>query len=511
VSEFAAIIEVMRQAVPPGRARLSDRDVSALRDLTAELILAKPEAVSEYQRFLAVADRGLCLPEEQVAAKLRGATVLVTGGTGCIGSALTHQIAARRPARLVSVSRGVTQVAVPQDGAEYHTADVTDREAIERVVADVKPDIVFHLAAQRSPGLAEIEVRRTVSTNVLGVRNVLAAASGAGTRQVVLASTGKALRPYSPEVYTASKRAAEWIGVTAAANGDVTCSAARFTHVIDNSIIHGRLLDWAKSGVPGGDEGPVTGNEGTGIPPRGGTGGEQPRETWGDGSPPRGGMGGEQSPMSRGGLGGIVPPEVIRLHNADIAFYVQSALESAQLLLIAMLGAVPGEFRVHAIADLGWPVSLLDVALGTLAAARSLTPVYISGYDPGYEEVPFPGLYDPATAGDVSPLLNAFEAAALTARPCPMVDTFTMEMVADPVALKLLAGLESAFDRGPCDAGVRQALDDLSWSLLDATLAAADPAVLARAARLTRLHEKAMSPAHLRITRAINAHAGNRP
>lgn len=453
MSEFAAIIEAMRQAVPPGRARLRDTDVSALRDLTAALLAAKPEAVSEYQRFLAIADRGLCLPEEQVAARLRGATVLVTGGTGCIGSALMHQIAARRPARLVSVSRGVTRAAVPQDGAEYLTADVTDRGAIERVVAEVRPDIVFHLAAQRSPGLAETEVRRTASTNVLGVRNVLAAASGAGTGQVVLASTGKALRPYSPEVYTASKRAGEWIGVTAAANGEVTCSAARFTHVIDNSIIHGRLLDWARA----------------------------------------------------------VPPEAIRLHNADIAFYVQSALESAQLLLIAMLGAVPGEFRVHAIADLGWPVSLLDVALGTLAAAGSLTPVYISGYDPGYEEVPFPGLYDPATAGDVSPLLNAFEAAALTAKPCPMVDTFTMEMVADPAAPKLLAGLESAFDRGLCDAELRQALDDLSWSLLDATLAAADPAVLARSARLTRLHEKVMSPTHLRITQAINAHAGNRP
>ncbi|HEX6449402.1 MAG TPA: NAD-dependent epimerase/dehydratase family protein [Trebonia sp.] len=513
MSEFAAIIEAMRRTVPPGRARLGDTDVSALRDLTAALMSARPEAVSEYQRFLAVADRGLCLPEEQVTAKLRDATVLITGGTGCIGSALMRQIAARRPARLVSVSRGVTQAAVPQDGAEYLTVDVTDRGAIERVVADVKPDIVFHLAAQRSPGLAETEVRRTASTNVLGVRNILAAASGAGARQVVLASTGKALRPYSPEVYTASKRAAEWIGVAAAANGEVTCSAARFTHVIDNSIIHGRLLDWSRSGVPVGNAPPVATPEGTVGLPRRGMEGEQPGSgRGGTVGPPRGGMGGAEPPMSRGGVGGIAPPEVkaIRLHSADIAFYVQSALESAQLLLIAMLGAVPGEFRVHAIADLGWPVSLLDVALGTLAAAGSLTPVYISGYDPGYEEVPFPGLYDPATAGDVSPLLNAFEAAALTAKPCPMVDTFTMEMVADPAAPKLLAGLESAFDRGLCDAEIRQALDDLSWSLLDATLAAADPAVLARSARLTRLHEKAMSPVHLRVTRAINAHAGNR-
>jgi hypothetical protein len=67
--------------------------------------------------------------------------------------------------------------------------------------------------------------------------------------QVVCASTGKALRPYSPEIYTASKRAAEWTASVAAASGELLVSAARFTHVFDNSIIHQRLLDWAEPGV----------------------------------------------------------------------------------------------------------------------------------------------------------------------------------------------------------------------------------------------------------------------
>ncbi len=447
--ETATIIEAMRQAVPPAKTELTRADASALRDLTAALIAARPEAVSEYRRFLAIAGRGLCLPEDQLAAKLHGATVLVTGGTGCIGSVLVAQLAKRRPNRIVSVSRGVTRTAARHAGVDYLTADVTDRAAIERLVAELRPDIVFHLAAQRSPGLAETEVHRTVSTNVLGTRNVLAAAAAAGARQVVIASTGKALRPYAPEVYTASKRAAEWVAATAATNGDVTCSAARFTHVIDNSIVHGRVLDWAAHAD---DE------------------------------------------------------QAVRLHGADIAFYVQSALESAQLLLIGLLGAVPGEFRVHAIADPGWPVSLLDLALGVLASTHSRTPVYLCGYDPGYEEAPFPGLYDPATAGDVSPLLNAFETAALTARVCPMVDTFRLELTADPVAPKLLAGIETACDRRFSDGAIRQALDDLSWSLLDATLGAAEPAALARCAQLTGRHENAISPVHQRILRVINAH-----
>jgi hypothetical protein len=227
-------------------------------------------------------------------------------------------------------------------------------------------------------------------------------------------------------------------------------SAARFTHVIDNSIFYSRLLDWAQEGV-------------------------------------------------------------VRLHGSSIAFYVQSALESAQLLLLAYIGARPNEFRVHAITDLGWPVSLIDVALGVLASKNSASPIYISGYDPGYEEVPFPGLYDPATAGDVSPLLNAFETAAMVQSPCPMVDAFTLEMANDNVGAKQLAALDHVCDRTQDPAEVRTSLDDLSWSLLDSALAAASRAALDRSAKLICRHEETMTPVHRRVTEAIKGHATPAP
>jgi uncharacterized protein YbjT (DUF2867 family) len=387
----------------------------------------------------------------------------VTGGTGCIGSALMAQLAQRLPARLVCVSRGVTTAWPRQASAEYLVGDVRDRARMDQLMAEVRPDVIFHVAAQRSPALAEVEVHRTVSTNVLGSRNVLAAAVAAGVPQVVCASTGKALRPYSPEMYTASKRAAEW-AASAAASGELLVSAARFTHVLDNSIVYSRLLDWADAGAQA--DRPAAGQD----PDAGET-------------------------------------AVVRLHGSSIAFYVQSALESAQLLLIAYLGARPGEFRVHAITDLGWPVSLIDVALGVLASKQSRTPVYISGYDPGYEEVPFPGLYDPATAGDVSPLLNAFEAADLVDSPCPRVDAFKLAMAEDPVSAKLLGALAAVCERTEDPVAVRGALDELSWSLLDAALAGACPTAVNRSAKLVCQHEERMTPIHRRVTEAIKSHA----
>jgi len=54
---------------------------------------------------------------------------------------------------------------------------------------------------------------------------------------------------------------------------------------------------------------------------------------------------------------------------------------------------------------------------------------------------------------------------------------------------------------------VRAALDELSWSLLDATLGAVSRTALDRSAKLICRHEEAMTPTHRRITSAIRDHA----
>ena len=82
--------------------------------------------LSEHARFLAIAGRGVDLPEDDLAAQLAGATILVTGGTGCIGSALMAQLAAYRPGRLVSVSRGITSGWPRLGDAEFLYADIRD-------------------------------------------------------------------------------------------------------------------------------------------------------------------------------------------------------------------------------------------------------------------------------------------------------------------------------------------------------------------------------------------------
>ncbi len=439
----ASILDGMRAAVPQGRANLDEPEVRLLARFTERLVAARPDAYEEYQRFQAIRERGIGLPPEALTRWLAGRTVLVTGGTGCIGSMLMEQLATLGPARLVTVSRGTIQPWRSLPGAEYYEADIRDRSQISELFAEIRPEIVFHVAAQREPGRAEAEVHRTVTTNIFGTRNILDAAAEHGVRHVVSASTGKALRPYSPDIYAASKRAAEWLMARAAAHSELLISAARFTHVVDNSIIADRLRSWCKTGV-------------------------------------------------------------IRLHSAEIDFYAQSALESAQLLLASGLGPRHGVVRMHALRNLDWPVNLLDLAIGTIVETRSSSPIYIAGYESGYEPEAFPGLYDPHTAGGLSPLINAFEAASVVPGDCTETDAFELRAPTDDAAaVAALAALEEACTAGGNPADLRGPFEALSLALLDSTLRDVPTPALRRSIQLATARGAAANQAHDRLLDAL--------
>lgn len=446
------VIAAMRATAPAGRSRPDDSAIARLRSLTADLLAVRPAAVAEAERFRATALRTVPLDAAGQRAWLAGRTVLVTGGTGCIGSALLPLLDKSAPGRLVSVSRGVADDWPRLAMAEYRHADIADRDEMAELFADIRPDVVFHLAAQRDPGRAERAVVETVRTNVLGTRNIAELAARYGVPDVICATSGKALRPYSQAVYTATKRLAEWLLARAAAVSSSRYSAVRFTHVVDNSIVYRRMRDWAAA-----------------------------------------------------------PDGVLRLHDADTMFYAQSALESAQLMIYAGLHASPAGLRTYAISDLGWPVSLLDLALGTLQQAGSVRPIYFSGHDAGYEAAAFPGLYDPRTAGGVSPLFNGFEAQQAEQDSDCGVDACLATPGLSQVPDEYLASLERACGRTAENQveAVRAALDELSWLVFNAAIAAVPKPALHGAIRRAESQPGDLSCEHARMLEAMRQHAGS--
>jgi NAD(P)-dependent dehydrogenase (short-subunit alcohol dehydrogenase family) len=398
-----------------------------LQRRTADLLAVSGAAgAKELRRFQEIRSRTLDVDRAALHRAHNGARILVTGGTGCIGSTLLAELAALRPACLASVSRGVTPTWTSVEGVDYHHADIRDPDSLARVFDVVRPDIVYHLAAQHDPGLAEVEVARTLSTNVTGTANVIAACLPHASR-LIHASTGKALRPFSSDIYAASKKLAEWLLTQAMGADQLVAAAARFTHVVDNSIIYERLGSWTETGSP------------------------------------------------------------MRLHSPDASFYLQSALEAAQLLMCAGLEAVGTELRMAAIRDLGWPISLIDLALGWLASREEQLPLYICGFEAGYHITAYPGLYDPRISGDRSPLFNSLEAPnAVVSGYCGDVDVLAVDLQKDSVTLALIdrLGESAAGSAGP--AVLRDQLDECGWAVLASSISALPKETLSRHLELVR-------------------------
>jgi hypothetical protein len=119
--------------------------------------------------------------------------------------------------------------------------------------------------------------------------------------------------------------------------------------------------------------------------------------------------------------------------------------------------------------------------------------------------VSFPGLYDPATAGDVSPLLSAFEAIHTEQDFERGVDACTATHDLSKVSDETIARLELASQAG-AEGPLRAALDALSWQMLEGTLAALPVSTLRRAAQLTEPYEAGLSCDHRNMLNAIRQH-----
>ncbi|MFN2377792.1 MAG: NAD-dependent epimerase/dehydratase family protein [Candidatus Binatia bacterium] len=115
--------------------------------------------------------------------------ILVTGGAGFIGSHLVDAFldAGHDVAVIDDLSSG-SRDQVPA-GARFHHADVRGEEAA-RIVADEKPEVLCHHAAQMNVRLSVEDPAFDADVNILGLLRVLEAARRVGTRRTIFASSG---------------------------------------------------------------------------------------------------------------------------------------------------------------------------------------------------------------------------------------------------------------------------------------------------------------------------------
>ncbi len=282
---------------------------------------------------------------ENVRQTLQNKVVMVTGAAGSIGSELVRQILTFNPHTVVLFEQAESalhdlrmdlQHVFPYQQFITVIGDVRNRERVEEVMSEMRPDVIFHAAAYKHVPLMEDYPNEAIQANVEGTKNVADMAVKYGVKRFVMISTDKAVNPTN--IMGASKRIAE-IYVQSlfkklqAENPDCTkFITTRFGNVLGSN---GSVIPYFKKQIAEG--GPVT----------------------------------------------VTHPDIIR--------YFMTIPEACTLVLEASTLGKGGEIFVF---DMGQPVRILDLAKNMIRLA-GYTPgediqIVFSGLRPGeklYEEL----------------------------------------------------------------------------------------------------------------------------
>lgn len=101
--------------------------------------------------------------------------VLITGGTGFVGSHLIRHL--QSPATNISVIASGSPSAL-QAGVEYYELDIRRQDDVRSAVRQIGPSEIYHLAGVSAVDLSWTNSRLTFEVNVVGTYNLLEAAMG---------------------------------------------------------------------------------------------------------------------------------------------------------------------------------------------------------------------------------------------------------------------------------------------------------------------------------------------
>jgi FlaA1/EpsC-like NDP-sugar epimerase len=161
--------------------------------------------------------------------------ILITGAAGTIGKEMIKQLLPFEPSELRLMDNNETEIFFLME--EYkdrnvfcYLGDVRDRGKVEKLTAGI--EIIFHCAAFKHVILSEYNPFDVVQTNIIGVENIIRAATASKAKHVLFTSSDKAVNPTN--VMGTSKLMGEKL-ITAANvrnNSKTIFSSTRFGNVM---------------------------------------------------------------------------------------------------------------------------------------------------------------------------------------------------------------------------------------------------------------------------------------
>ena len=195
-----------------------------------------------------------------ITQRIRGQTLLVTGGGGSIGSELCRQVARLSPGHLVIFEQSEFNLysielelrrLFPHIKLTALLGDITDPVAVEQMLRTYQPTTVLHAAAYKHVPMLENQLRAAVKNNVLGTRTLATLAGQYGCSNFVMISTDKAVNPAN--IMGMTKRVAEIYCQNLGAHSDTHFITVRFGNVLGSA---GSVIPLFQKQIAAG--GPVT-------------------------------------------------------------------------------------------------------------------------------------------------------------------------------------------------------------------------------------------------------------
>ena len=190
---------------------------------------------------------------------LNGKSILITGGTGSLGKALTRFILKKYPEvkKIVIYSRDEQKqflmaqeypvIQYPQ--IRFFIGDVRDKDRLIRAMRGL--DYVIHAAAMKHVPIAEYNPDECIKTNIGGAQNVVEAALETGIKRVVALSTDKACAPIN--LYGATKLTSDKLFIAAnniRGKNPIRFSVVRYGNVMgSNGSVIPFFLEQKKKGI----------------------------------------------------------------------------------------------------------------------------------------------------------------------------------------------------------------------------------------------------------------------
>jgi len=169
---------------------------------------------------------------------LNDKTILITGGTGSFGKAVTKRLLHTgvdvKEIRIFSrdeLKQEMMRIELNNPKLNFYIGDVRDRDSVYNAMKEV--DLVFHAAALKQVPSCEFFPMQAVMTNILGSANVIDAGINQGVSNIVCLSTDKAVYPINAMGMT--KALMEKVALAASRKGaskDTIVSMVRYGNVM---------------------------------------------------------------------------------------------------------------------------------------------------------------------------------------------------------------------------------------------------------------------------------------